>query len=155
MATFTAGEVVTAAKMNGLVDDIAYVEFASSVSVTGTTEVSSAQLLVSSGAITFDGAAVWVEFFCPYYGCPAAAGGTLTVHLWNDTTEVGRLFADEGESATQRTRAGGVWRRKIAPTAASHTITVRAHVSTGTGTIGAGTGTTTAYDPGYIRITKI
>jgi hypothetical protein len=155
MATFTTGEVVTAAKLDGLIDDIAYVPFTSSVSVTGTTEVSSAQLIVSSGAITFDGAAVWVECGCPYYSCPASAGGVLTVHLWNDTTEVGRLFADEGESATSRTRAGGVWRRQITPTAASHTITVRAHVSTGTGTIGAGTGTGATYAPGYIRITKL
>jgi hypothetical protein len=155
MATFTTGEIVTASKLNGLVDDIAYVEFTSAVNVTGTTEVSSAQLVVSSGAITFDGAAVWVEFFCPFYACPALAAGQLNVHIWNDSTEVGRLWTAEAESSLVRTQPGGVFRRKITPTAASHTITVRAHVSTGTGVIGAGTGTTTNYEPGYIRITRL
>jgi hypothetical protein len=155
MATFTTGEIVTASKLNGLVDDIAYVPFTSPVSVSGTTEVSSAQLIVSAGAITFDGAAVWVEFSCPYFQLPNSTGAGLVVHLWNDTTEAGRFFTAEAESVNVRTQAGGVFRCKITPTAASHTITVRAHVTAGSANIGAGTGTTTAYQPGYIRITRL
>ena len=133
--------------------DIAYVEATSPVSVTSTTEATPDDV-VSAGSITFDGAAVWVEFFVPYFNLPASAGGVLTATLWNDATQIGRLFAQEAESATVRAQHGGTFKRKITPTAGAHTIKVAAFVSTGTGVIGAGTGVTTAYEPAFILITR-
>ena len=153
--TFVVGQVLTAAQQNilsgdltALTTDLAYAEFTSNVDCqTGT--VGSPITIVTAPAFTADGTSSYtVEFYCVYYS--VAAGVTLEIDLWEGSS-LGMLAANNSAGNTP----GGVLRRKLTPSAASHTYSIRGYVSAGAGIASAvagagGSGGTSL--PGYIRV---
>ena len=155
---FVVGQVLTAAQQNILSDDLtylhanelAYAEFAASVNCqTGT--VGSPITIVTAPAFTADGTSSYiVEFYCGYYSL--ATGVTFEIDLWEGSS-LGLLTAISFAGNSP----GGVLRRKLTPSAASHTYSIRGCVIAGAGVASAvagagGSGGTSL--PGYIRVTK-
>ena len=151
---FVVGQVLTAAQQNILSGDLqflfsgntlAYTEFTGNVSITATTEAT-ANTIVTAAAVTFDGAtACMVEFFCP-----ELQSGTSIVTAWlYDGTSIGALGSHNiaGHAGLPARLS-----RKLTPSNASHTYSVRASVDAGTGTANAAAGGAGVFMPGYIHI---
>jgi hypothetical protein len=126
-------------------EEVAYVEFTSDVSVTGTGDVE----IVSAGAVTFEAVPHLIEF----QSARALAGGAggLNILLFDSTTNLGLLGAvgtGVGENLYRT--------RRLTPTAASHTYRVMGkNLVSQTSTVRAGVGGADVNLPGYIRITRI
>lgn len=137
--------------------EIGYTQITAGVNVVSTTE-SSGTTIISPGALTFDGGLVLVEFFSPEFTMPTAAvDNILAVSLFEGATQITRL-ATAHTYATAAPRAhtpNGFYR--FTPSAASHTYTVTAFVSSTTGTpaVLGGAGGTGALPPAFIRFTKV
>lgn len=127
--------------------ELAYVELTGGVSITATTDAT-ADNVVSSGAVTYDGTAVWVEFYCPFV---VSSAGQTVVTLYDNTAgaSLGRILQPAAS-----TQLPGLARRRFTPAAGSRTYSIRAFVGSGTGTIGAGAGGAGVSMPAYVRITK-
>lgn len=131
-----------------------YVAFTSPVSITATTE-GTANTIVTGSSVAYDGSTVvLVTFFAPYYGAPSSTASDSQVILYEDGTSIGSmcLISRISNAASQRDMVAVT--RRITPTNASHTYSIRAYISTGTGSMGAGVGGSAAHAPGFIRITK-
>ena len=136
--------------------EIGYAQVTSQTNVTDTSEAT-ATSLISPGALTFDGGAVYCEFFTPQLAPPSPLGASITVTLFEGATEITRLaFANNNVAGTQIATSCSA-RYKFTPTAASHTYKLCAFVSSTTGTpyILGGTGSGAAYSPAYIRFVKV
>jgi hypothetical protein len=138
----------------GGVTELSYVEFTSIVTVASTTE-SSGTLIVTAGAITADGSTpIWVEFFTPGLVPPTSSNNAIYLNLFEGSTNLTRWTQVNATSATA-TQVPALLKRKLTPTAGSHTYKVTAFADNTTGpAVRAGTGGTSAPPPGYIRITK-
>ena len=158
ISTHATGYLYTATDLNNawnnltFLEEVAYVEFTSDVSVTATT-VGTANQIVSAGAITYEAVPHLIEFHVARYTAPAQATNFI---LRDGTTGLGTLTqiaASDNEGSLYRAR-------RLTPTAASHTYNVAAWLGgAGTGTVKAGTGGTagdgSTYLPGWIRVTRI
>jgi len=135
--------------------EIGYAQITSSVNVVSTTEATGTTI-ISPGAITFDGAAVMVEFFAPAVVTPSVAGAPVEVCLFESSTQITRLCVAYS-SAAANANLPMVGRYRFTPSAASHTYTVTAFVTSTTGTpaIQAGAGGTGALPPAFVRFTKV
>lgn len=132
--------------------EIGYAEFTSAVTVSATAE-SAPTDVVSAGSLSFDGTPVIVEFFAIALTPASAGGATVIVSLWEDSTDRGRLaFRQTGAAAAQYDPV--LVRRKLTPSAGSHTLKITATAGGGDGSILAGAGGVGTNLPGYIRITK-
>lgn len=135
--------------------EIGYDQITSFVTVSATTEATGTTV-ITCGAHTFDGAPVLAMFFAPGIQTAAVSQLSLTVCLFEGSTEIGRLCVVSNASATQDVHPGiGILR--FTPSAGSHTYKVTAFVNNATATSGvvAGAGGTAAYDPAFIRFTKV
>ena len=151
---FTVGQVLTAAQQNILSGDLnflfsgnalAYTEFTSNVSITATTE-GTANTIVTAGAVTFDGAtACMVEFFCAQL---LSGTTTISLYLYDGAASIGQIGGQDTASTGAPIRAS----RKLTPSAAAHTYSIRGGVDAGTGTATAGAGGVGAFMPGYIHV---
>lgn len=121
------------------------IEFTSAVNVTATTEAT-ATTVVTSNALTFDGSTtIWVEFYSPY----VTKGSTFTRLYLYDGTSIGFIgHIDVTGGAPFHVK------RKLTPSAAVHTYSIRGSVDAGTGVVQAGAGGVGAYMPGFIRVTR-
>ena len=135
--------------------ELAYTAYTANVNPTATVEAS-ADTVVTASAVVFDGSTVvMVEFFCPIARANASAGATMNIWLFDNGTSIG-TFAVVGQGTTQANEYKPVMAaRRLTPSAASHTYSARATVSTGTGVVGAGNGTAANQGPGYIRIVQV
>lgn len=124
--------------------ELAYNEFTSNVSVTATTE-GTANTVVTASAVSCDGATpVVIEF----YTLQLAKGSTyIRLFLYDGAASVGMLAENLATGPV-------VVQRKLTPSNASHTFSIRGSVDAGTGTVVGGAGGLAASMPGYIRITK-
>ena len=132
------------------VRELDYVEFTAPVSITATTEAG-ADTVVTATALAFDGATpIDVEFFCPY-GLPNASNGAqINFYLFDGASSIGRLAFTQSPTATAANPPHLT--RRLTPSNASHTYSIRAAVNTGTGSVGAGAGGNGNVMPGFIRI---
>lgn len=137
--------------------ELAYAEFTAVVSPTATTEAT-ANTIVTAGSFAADGStAVVIEFYA-FSVRPdlAAAGRTLSLYLFDDTgggaASIGRIGLFSDPAAVADNKPCHVLRRLV-PSAATHTYSVRAAVSAGTGSVGAGAGGVGADMPGFVRVT--
>lgn len=134
--------------------EIDYVEFTSSASVSATTE-GTANTVVTANAESFDGSTVGViEFFSAAARPAAVDGGSLSLWLYDGSSSIGLIGFVNSQGASSSNLPVHVMRR-LTPSNASHTYSIRASVSTGTGSVGAGAGGATATMPGFIRISKL
>jgi microcystin-dependent protein len=138
-----------------LVGVSSYVEFTGGdVSITATSEAT-ANTIVTADAITFDGSTqIDIEFFSPKVRPPTTANYSLLLCLYDGSTSIGVLSCVTTDEATNVQEVPVLGRRRITPTNASHTYSVRAYVNGGTGYVRGGAGGTSDYVPGYIRISS-
>lgn len=152
-ADFSHLEIVTATKLNTHLRDnmkevwreLAYVEFTANVSRSGS-DID----VVSAGAITFTAEPILIEFFAPSASMASAA--SMVVSLFDGAVDLGVLTTLQTAtfSAGSLIWPVGTLRKRLTPTAASHTYKVR--LTAGAGTINAGAGGAGASVPGSIRI---
>jgi len=135
--------------------EVAYTEFTSNVAPTATVEAS-ANTVVTASAYTFDGQSGWyIEFYCSNARPDVAAESTLRVWLFEDGSSIGRMAVlTTDDAGTVGANASIYVRRKLTPSAGSHTYSIRATVNAGTGSLNAGAGGAGNVMPGYIRISK-
>lgn len=128
-----------------------YHEFTSPTTISSTTEAGAFQIR-DAAAITFDGAtAVMIEFYAPYF-TTATSGDQLVLCLYDGSSSIGLIGS--GQATTGYSNEIYV-RRRITPSAATHTYSIRGYrVGTSNITVGAGLGGVGAYEPGFIKITK-
>ncbi|MDE2098581.1 MAG: hypothetical protein KGL39_15105 [Patescibacteria group bacterium] len=132
--------------------ELVYVEFTASVSLAATTEAS-ATTVVTASAYTFDGATpVMIEFFAPAANTPVNSG--LWCVLYDGATSLGEMAFVGDPSTAYGNSSPLIGKRRLTPSAASHTYSVRSYTSLSGGQILAGAGGAGNYVPGYIRITK-
>lgn len=136
-------------------DEIAYAQITTNVTVTATTEATG-NPIVTAPAITFDGAtAVMIEFFTPLLFTPAVANALVELSLWQDSAPLGlfgRVLSPGAVGAGVPVRLA----RRITPAAGARTYAIRAWQSGGTGgVVVAGPGNAPAANqPAYIRISR-
>ena len=135
--------------------ELDYVEFTSDVNITATTEAT-ANTIVTGNAVTYNGTdKIYVEFFGP--DCApdtGAAGRFLQIWLYDNGSSIGYLTLVMTPAASAM-RVPVTVGRRITPSAAAHTYSIRGSVSAGTGHTYGGAGGTGNQPQGYIRITKV
>lgn len=137
-----------------LTEELAYNEYTSDVTVTATTEAT-ANTVVTASAVTFDGATqAIIEFFTPWADQPATPA-TLKFWLYDGSSSIGQTGMYASSSANGGTTSLYLpvyLSRRLTPSAASHTYSIRASVTSGTGTVHGGAGGAGVLVPGFIRI---
>ena len=153
---WTTGETVTAAEMNGIrnsllfLEEVAYVEFTSTVSITATSE-GTANQVVTASAIVYENVPHLITFSSSRLVAPASQ--TLSLSVFDGTTSLGVIAALGATSPAQQTPYERAFR--VTPSAASHTFNIKAWVNGGTGSVEAGAGGPATRVPGFIRITRV
>lgn len=131
---------------------LVYNQITSNANVTDTSEAT-ASALITSTAFTFDGSAVWAEFYSDEILGPTA--GFISITLFEGSTEITRLATISGTTGVQNS-SPCLARFKFTPTAGSHTYKVCGFVASTTGTprITAGAGGTATDAPAYLAFYK-
>ena len=151
ITTKVTGNLVTAAEWVDIrenmlfLEEVAFVQFTSNVSVTTTADID----VVSSGAITYEAVPHLIHFQCTRVA--VGASGFLRIHLYDGATGLGMI-------ASQPASSGGSVSAfaYLTPTAASHTYKIVAdNTASQTSTIVAGAGGVDTDRPGFIRITRV
>lgn len=134
-----------------------YAEITSPVNITATVEAS-ATTIITGNAVTYDGSTIVViECFVPYIQAPGNDTNT-SLWLYDGSSSIGRLTLMSNQTATGVSgsfRIPTVARRRLTPSNAAHTYSIRGTVNAGTGIANAGAGGSGASMPAYIRITKV
>lgn len=132
--------------------ELSYQQVTTSTSITATTEAG-ATTIVTADAITFDGATVaLVDFFSPQVTVPS--GSEMVVVLYDGSSSIG-FFGDVNATAGGANQTALRLTRRITPSNASHTYSVRAYRTTSNCTVFGGAGNTNGvYQPAFVRITK-
>jgi hypothetical protein len=135
--------------------ELDYVEnTAGNTDITATTEAT-ANTFVTGSAVAYDGStAVIIECFSPELRPGAAAADNISLYLYDGASSIG-LIGFHLSSAAAPENHSMLVRRRLTPSNATHTYSIRAAVSTGTGRFTTGAGGNAAIMPGYIRITKV
>lgn len=135
--------------------EINYTEKTSATFITSTNPAAPTTIL-SPGAITFDGTPVLVTFYSGDVRPPSASGEQISICLYEGATEVVRIAFFQTNSATQPILSM-LGQYRFTPSAASHTYTIGAFVSTNTGSpfVDGGPGGAGNPPPCFVRFTKV
>jgi hypothetical protein len=128
--------------------ELDYAQWTAGVNITATTEAT-ANTIVTGGAVSYDGSTVvLIEFFIP-----ASTRGTTYTQFWlyDGSSSIGAIGVNSGGSTGLSFHLS----RRLTPSNASHTYSLRGSVDGATGTATGGAGGAGAYVPGFIRITKV
>ena len=128
---------------------LAYAQLVADVAISAVAEAAPDDVL-SSGAVTYDGSRIAIEFFSPRVIVGATAGSFTLLNLWDDATDLGRLLTFS--LANVNAPAYGV--RYLTPTAGAHTYRIRGWRVNSNGTVSAGAGAPTDDLPAYIRVAQ-
>lgn len=136
--------------------ELDYVAITSPVTVSATAEAS-ATTLITGSSVAYDGStAVIIEAWFPYIAAPAVAGGLVALVLYDGASSIGQ-FGMLLNPAGAALRAPFSAKRRLTPSAASHTYSIRAFrdaSGTGTATAHAAAGGSTVHMPAFMRITR-
>lgn len=134
--------------------ELSYVEFTSPVTISQTLEAS-ADTIVTAGAIVFDGTTIaLIEFFAPTARPANSTNALVRFWLYDGSSSIGQMGA-LSVVAAQNDATPVRLARRLTPSAASHTYSIRGTVSSGSGNANAGAGGAGNFMPGFIRITKV
>lgn len=136
--------------------EVGYDQITAAVNITGTTQAA-ANAIITCAAHTFDGAAVLLDFYCPFLAHSTTAGATLGVSLFESGSVICDLAFLRNASTTGQFYSSLRASLRFTPTAASHSYVIAAYTSSTTGTpaVSCGTGTAGAVVPCYVRFTKV
>lgn len=134
---------------------ISYVEFTTDVTISATTEAT-ANTIVTAAAFTPNGVdAYWIEFFAPGVSLGTSTGAQILIDLYDNGSAISAgasVLAQFVNPAAAAFINSCDTKRRIVPTNAAHTYSIRGHRVTANGTVNGTGGATT--QPGFIRITK-
>ncbi len=129
-----------------------YVQFTGNVNVTAAAEAT-ATTIVTGTALAWDGATpVWIEFFAP--SSDQTIGTLLQIFLFDGSTSLGEICRIQLGSASVSWRQALRGSRRLTPSNATHTYSIRGASSGANADVTGGAGGSGNYVPGYIRITK-
>jgi len=120
------------------------------------TNVAFPDIVVEGVATTYDGSPVIAEFYTAFASSPNVSSGAVIINLYDAATDLGYIGYLRGAPVTGTPNIGApiYARRRLVPSAGSHTYRAGAWVTpSGPGGINAGTGTG-GFAPCYLRITK-
>ncbi len=127
-------------------DEIDYAQRTTGLTVTATADAT-ADTFITGAAVVYDGATtVMIEVSVPY----GAATAALILNLYDGSTDLGR-FGQINSVTNAPMRVA----RRLTPSAASHTYTIKAWKSGGTASLNQGAGGTATDLPAFMRITKV
>lgn len=136
-------------------EEIDYIEFTANVSPTATTEAT-ANTVVTGSPVTYDGVTVvMIEFFCVNARPDVANGASISFWLYDGSSSIGRIGFISASAALGGQNVPVRLARRLKPSAATHTYSIRASVSGGTGLVTGGAGGLGNTMPGFIRITEV
>lgn len=132
---------------------VSYVEFASLITVSATTEAT-ATTVVTAAAFTPNGLdSFWIEFYAPGWQTSATAGAQLLVVLYDNGSAIAsgssKIAVLVNPAATTYVLQI-IASRKVTPTNASHTYSIRAYTTVANSFIRGDTGV-----PGYVSIRSV
>jgi hypothetical protein len=131
-------------------DEIAYAEITADVNVTATAQAS-ANTVVTAPAVTFDGTTVvYVEFQATRVETFAGNGAAVVIDLWDGSTDLGFLGVVLAQGGANSIAAPFSRARRLTPSAAAHTYSIRAWQLVGNGVIRA----VAPNLPAFIRIKR-
>lgn len=138
---------------DGVATIVSYVEKTSTTSLTHTTEAT-ADTIVTAGAFTPNGTDAYeIEFFCSEV--VLSSGGVVRLYLYDGSTSLGEIATFYVGTAGVATGFQCIAKRRLVPSNASHTYSIRGTESGGSGSAQAGSGGSGARVPAYIKVTKI
>lgn len=144
LATRATGDLITASiwnantgNLNLLWRELSRTEITGDVTVSATS-AAAADLVVSSGAVTYEAKPIRISFSSANVATGATAESVVFIHLWDDGTDLGRI-ATIGKANGSQTFQVPVRTLpyRLTPTAASHTYKVMAWRAASNGTVGA------------------
>lgn len=132
-----------------------YTQFTSGASITATTE-GGADTVVTASAVVLGGSTnIDIEFYSPSVRPRIdVADYGISFWLYDGSSSIGKIASVVTPDAGYDNKPVYVRVRLSAPSAASHTYSIRASVDAGTGLVDAGAGGSGNLFPGYIRITE-
>lgn len=153
----TAASSVAIAGGSGTIGfEVGYDQITASVNI-GSVSEAAPTTVISCAAHTFDGAAVLLTVFFPFWLIGSSAAQQIFLGLSEGGTRLTRLasLGYPAGSLSQLMPVTAMYR--FTPTAAAHTYTITAWSNSLTGTpqVGAGLGGAGAYPPGFARFTKV
>jgi hypothetical protein len=137
-------------------EEVDYAEVTSQVSITATTE-GAATTVVAGAAVTYDGATeIVIEAFLPYVAINGVANDVGQLVLYDGSTSLGKVETIHAQVTGVTGTVPGVHvRRKLTPSAGSHTYSIRGYKTSGSTFIaGGGAGGSGNIIPGFLRITR-
>lgn len=136
--------------------EIGYAQITAPVNITDIAEAT-ATSLISSGALTFDGAPVLCEVFAVVQTDTGSVGDALIMSLFEGSTQITRLALMRADQITLADVHTITAHYRFTPTAGSHTykLTAFSQNTTGTPKISAGAGGTGGNPPAFLRFTKV
>lgn len=134
--------------------ELDYTQKTSTTTITATSEAT-ANTIVTAAAHTFNGTTIYlIEFFAPYATSGGVANGNMAFYLYDGSSSIGVISLISAEVTSMNAYVAIYGIRRLTPSAASHTYSVRARVSSGTGLVAAGAGGSGSDSPAFIRITR-
>lgn len=145
---FVVFEVLTAAHMNAIGDDLTFLKsgaaaFTSVVANVGPT-AGTVELTVATLITSFDGSTQILLEYTWFVIDKTVPGDTFAVRLYDGGTQVGGARVEDG--------SGGVMRAVITPSAGSHTFTAKLVRTAGSGTA---TQTSTVNNPAFLTTAQM
>jgi hypothetical protein len=136
-------------KTAGVERELVQAEFTSDVVASSGVEID----VVSSGARTYDASPIVIEFFSPYVlFATGATNARIQLLLYDGASNLGIVGQLHGAEAGFNVAAPMLVRRRLTPTAGSHTYRIRALASFSTVTLHGRAGGAGQYVSGYIRV---
>ena len=133
-----------------------YAQITANANITATVQ-GSANTLITGNSVAYDGSTVvLVEFFTQGIRTPSPSGGFAIINLWEDGADIGQMVVAQTPAAVQMIVPAYAARR-ITPSNASHTYSIRGWCSATTGTprIDAGAGGAGTASPAFLRISRV
>jgi hypothetical protein len=133
--------------------ELAYAEKTSNTNITATSEAT-ANTIVTAGAVSCDGAMILLVEFGTNAWAQDNTGPVNRIVLFDNGSAIGTLFQGVSPS-TSSGKPGFTVRRRLTPSAGSHTFSVRGWVSSASTMIVAGDTFGSGIDaPAYIRVVQ-